>query len=161
MPHVIVKTAFGTIQFEYDDDDDLKRRLPEILKQAELVQEAVRALLPREPRTPKPGLAHIYQFTPSGTIELFHFPSTALATCILALYAYHPDMVSVGELEQATGISPIVSKVLGQTRNKKYFRKHGDMYGLSEAGLGYYKANVAPSLPSVPSNESEEAQDDS
>lgn len=155
MPHITVRTVFGSIQFEYEDEADLSDKLAGIVRDAKAVEDAVRDLLPKAPREPKPGFAQIYRFTPSGRVELVHYPSTSVATCVLTLYAYHPDMALASEVEQVTGIESVVSKVLGQTLNKKYFRRDGDLYGLTSKGLDYMGETVSLSLPEPPSEHDE------
>jgi hypothetical protein len=92
----------------------------------------------------KPGYEKAYRFSPSGKLELLIFPSVLVQRAALALFAYNPDTVPADQLEQVTGIDDIVAKVLGQTKNKKYFRKIKDTYGLSTDGLTFFMEKVKP-----------------
>lgn len=146
MPEITINTKFGTVKFEYQDDDDLDNSLPTIKQQISKVSDGFAQFIPKDQRSPKPGLDDAYGFTSDGLVELFEYPSSAIATVIFALYAYHPEMVPAESVEHTTGISNAVSKVLGQTKNKKYFRVEDGIYGLSREGIEYFKSNVEPNM---------------
>ena len=58
-------------------------------------------------------------------------------------------MVSAIELELVTGIPEVSGKVLGQTMNKKYFRRNEDIFGLSAEGIAYVNEVIYPLLPKI------------
>lgn len=147
MQTVTINTSFGNITFQYLDDSELSQKLDEIESQITLIGRRVKQLLPRAQRLPKPGFELSYRFTPNGQVELLHYPSQKTKIVALALYAYHPEMVSISELENVTGIEDILAKVLGQTLNKKYFRRDDDSFGLSQEGINLISEVLPPSLP--------------
>lgn len=150
MPRISIKTTFGSIEFDYEDENELKSLLESVTDDTRIIHDHVSKLLPHEPREPKPGFEEIYRFTPKGLLELFHWPSTNVATVILALYLYYPHLAAVDELEKSTCIPEIVLSVLGQTNNKKYFLKEEHQYGLTPDGLEYFRQTILPSLPITP-----------
>ena len=147
MLEAIVKTEFGEIHISYNNIEELKTALQDIAEQAKVIAQETQGLTPvhpRPPRHPKPGYEAAYQFSPSGKAELLMFPQVLVQVAVLALFAYHPDPVSASELEHVTGIADIVAKVLGQTANKKYFRKTDDGYGLSTDSLALFMEKLKP-----------------
>ncbi|TAH48320.1 MAG: hypothetical protein EYC68_21565 [Chloroflexota bacterium] len=147
MLEAVVKTEFGEVHISYNNTEELKTALQEIVEQAKVIAQETQGLIPvppRPPRQPKPGYEAAYQFSPSGKAELLIFPQVLVQVAVLALFAYHPDPVSASELEHVTGIADIVGKVLGQTANKKYFRKTDNGYGLSTDGLALFMEKVKP-----------------
>ena len=158
MPIVRINTRFGSISFEYESEDQLQESIDQVISASDFIESQVGHLLPRTQRKPKPGFEMAYRFTPDGTVELLHYPPESVRATALALFAYHPDMVSASDLETVTGIDDIVAKALGQTKNKKYFRKSDDFYGLSADGIKYIHEVIAPTLPepSMPEDEKEE-----
>lgn len=149
MPEAIVKTTFGEVHITYNDMDELKAALQGLAEQVKVIAEETTELIPAQPRSarlPKPGYEAAYQFAPSGQAELLIFPPVLVQLAVLGLFAYHPDPVAVPELENVTGISEIVAKVLGQTANKKYFRRIDDSYGLSTDGITLFMEKVKPAI---------------
>ncbi len=147
MREVVLRTSFGTMKFQYEDQSSLDASLREIASEINTIAEATKQFLPRESRMPKPGLELAYRFTPSGKVELLYLPQTSVACVAFCLYAYHPETVSITELEAVTCISEVVAKVLSQTKNKQYFRKENEAYGLSSDGLTYVVAKILPTVP--------------
>jgi hypothetical protein len=155
MPEARIKTSFGDIRISYKDEGELKGALQGLEVQVETISQAVAELIPPPPRLPKPGYEKAYQFSPTGKVELLIFPSILVQKTILALFAYSPDSVSAKELEDVIGIDKIETKVLGQTNNKKYFRKTDNAYGLTTDGLDFFMEKIKPSVYTEPEVEEE------
>lgn len=148
MPEISIQTRVGQYKVAFDTDEELQDELAKLKDRVEAVEKATRTFRPRAKRDPKPGLEATYGFTPEGQVELFHYPAEGIRCVVLALYAYHPEMVNASEVESVTGIQDVYSKVLRQTNNKKYFRSQDDLFGLSQDGVKYFSETVLQSLPS-------------
>jgi hypothetical protein len=135
MPEARIRTEFGDIRFSYDDATKLEDALKEIADQVATIARFAAPLQPRPPRPPKPGYEHAYRFTPTGAVELLIFPKVKTRLAALALFAFHPEMVDASTLERVTGIPDPALVVLNQTANKKYFRREGELYGLTPEGI--------------------------
>ncbi len=146
MAEVTIQTAFGKIGFSYNTPEELTAALKSIEEQIGAIQEAAKRIAPPSPRIPKAGCEEIYRFLPSGQVELFRFPKVGTKAAALALFAYHPQMVTPEEIELVTGIESIKDKVFKQSLNKKYFRKVNDCYGLSPEGFKLVFEDILPSL---------------
>jgi hypothetical protein len=149
MTRAEINTNFGLISFEFEDELSLTNSLEQFPDQIKKIGSKVRMFLPRPIRDPKPGYESAYRFTPNGQVELLYFPPEGVRCVALALYAFHPDMVSAIELELVTGIPEVSGKVLGQTMNKKYFRRNEDIFGLSAEGIAYVNEVIYPLLPKI------------
>ena len=144
MPEVRINTSFGDIRINYNNTEELNAALEGLQEQMSLISQAVEKVTPRPQRLPKPGYENAYRFLPNGKVEILLFPSALVQVAVLALFAYHPDVVTADELEQVTAIDDIVAKVVGQTKNKKYFRKMNNTYGLNKEGLDFFMEKVKP-----------------
>jgi len=144
MPEATIKTDFGDIRITYSNMSDLEAALKEIQDHAKVISKAAGNLTPKTPRVPKPGYEKVYRFLPTGMAELLIFLKKPLQLAAMVLFIYHPEMVSAQDLEEITGITDIAKKVLGQTNNKKYFRKKHDTYGLTDDGLSLFINKVKP-----------------
>jgi len=148
MPEVSITTEFGDYIISFEEDDDLTVALGRMRDHILTVNSSTRDLRPQTGREPKPGLELSYRFTPRGEVELLTFPSQLLRRVVLALYAYHPEMVTAPELAVVTAIEDVDGRVLRQTNNQRYFRTQGDVFGLSNDGVRYFEERVLPDLPS-------------
>lgn len=144
MAEAIIKTNFGEIRIPYNNTNELKEALEQIEEQIRILSDATEMIAPLESRAPKPGFEKLYRFLGNGTVELFHYPQTLLHIVILALFAYQPETVTAQKLEETTNIKDVVGKVVGQTKNKDYFRKVGDTYGLSPEGVQLFIEKIKP-----------------
>jgi hypothetical protein len=147
MPQARIATAFGDININYCSVEELKTALKTLHEEADLIRNAATDIVPFHPRSPKPGCEHIYRFMPEGKVELLVSSSKALHLAVLALFAYHPEVVTPSQLEDATGLPEVVGKVLTQTLNKAYFRKLDESYGLTPEGFAFCQEKVLPGFP--------------
>ena len=145
MKEAKVRTNFGDIRFTYNNIEELKDALQGLDEEINIISDATSKIISSEPRLPKPGYENAYRFLPNGRVELIYFPPIELRLAILALFAYHPESVTVMELENVTGIIDI-SKILGQTNNKKYFRRSNESYGLTLEGVQLVAEKIKPLL---------------
>jgi hypothetical protein len=155
MPEARIRTEFGDIRFSYGDASKLDELLKEVTAQAATIAKHAAPLLPKPPRPAKPGYEHAYRFTPSGSVELLHFPNAKTKLVGLALFAYHPEMVDAETVQRVTGVDNVEGVVLNQTANKKYFRREGDLYGLTPEGIQLAVESV-PQVQAPPPEPGEE-----
>jgi len=145
MTQAKIITGFGEILISYNSTEELQTSLAGLEEQIKLISEVANKITPSTPRIPKNGYENAYRFSPSGSVELMYIPSVLLHLVALAMFAYYPEPVTTAELEKVTGISDIVGKVLGQTKNKKLFRKvDNSLYGLSQDGLKLITDKIKP-----------------
>lgn len=135
MPEVYITMSFGEIRFSYATPEELNEQLKAIESQVPLIEATAVKVRPRPRRPPKPGYGEVYGFTSDGLVELYKWPPAQVQIVALALYAYSPYLVSVNELSRVTGIETVYSSVLAQKKNKQYFRREGDLYGLRPPGV--------------------------
>lgn len=140
-----INTNFGDIRITYNNTEELQATLTSLEEQIKMISDVTSKITPSAPRTPKNGFENAYRFSPNGSAELIYFPAALLHLAVLALFVYYPETVATAELEKVTGIKDIVGKFLGQTKNKKFFRKANDSsYGLSLDGLKLVNEKVKP-----------------
>jgi hypothetical protein len=151
MPEISIKTSFGQIRFAYQSRDELETILGEIPSHIALVEQLTKDIPQRSERSPKPGLEGIYAFTPSGHVELYRSPRILNQKVALGLFCYSPDTVSEMEIEQVTGISKVVARVIGQTNNKKYYRSVNGTYSLTTEGIKLVTETILPKLQAAKS----------
>lgn len=144
MKEAKIKTTFGDIRITYNSIDELNLSLQGLNEEIKIISDATTRITPSEPRLPKPGYENTYRFLPNGSVELLYHPSVSLHLAALALFAYHLESVNATELEKITTINDVANKVLWQTKNKKYFRKTADLYGLSPEGLQLVAEKIKP-----------------
>lgn len=145
MTEAKVNTSFGEILISYNNIEELQASLAGLEEQIKLISEATKKIVPQAQRLPKNSYENAYRFSPSGSVELMYIPPVSLHLVAFAMFAYYPEPVTTAELEKVTGISDIVSKVLGQTMNKKFFRKvDNSLYGLSQDGLKLVVEKIQP-----------------
>jgi hypothetical protein len=156
MKNARIITSFGDFTISYTTQEELENELANLKNDIELITRESAEILPPKQRLPKPGLEHVYRFTPDGKLELLHYPKKNVKIVLIALYAYHPDSVSVKTIESVTGINNVASRVLNQTLNKQYFRKVNEAYGLSSDGLTYLNNDILPSLFQTTTEENSE-----
>ncbi len=150
MTEAKILTSFGSIRVSYNSTEELQAALKGLEEQIRMISDITTKISPPPPRTAKIGYENAYRFSVNGSIELFFFPPVSLHLAALALFAYYPDTVTTAELEKVTGITDIVGKVIGQTKNKKFFRKVGNSsYGLSEDGLKLVSEKIRPLMHPV------------
>jgi len=142
-----VKTKFGEIVFNFDSLDELKAIAGSLDVNAisDLVSKKFESVIVKEPRQAKPGLEHLYRFTPEGKVELLRTPSSAPMTIGLLLYAYDPEPVSSDEIFSSTGI--IAGNFVSQITYKKYFdRTTDDRLVLTHPGRLWVETEVVTKL---------------
>jgi hypothetical protein len=145
MTEAKINTSFGEILISYNNIDELQASLAGLEEQIRLISEATKQIIPPALRIPKVGYENAYRFSPNGSVELMYIPPVSLHLVALAMFAYYPEPVTTAELEKVTGITDIVGKVLGQTMNKKFFRKvDNSLYGLSQDGLKLVIEKIKP-----------------
>lgn len=150
MTEARITTSFGVICISYSNVDELQASLVGLEEQIRLILEITTKIIPPAPRTPKEGFENAYRFSTSGSVEFVYFPASSVQSAALALFAYHPETVTAAELEKVTGITGITKKVLGQTNNKRYFRKVNDSsYGLSSEGIKLVTEKIRPLIEST------------
>lgn len=150
MTEARIVTGFGEIRISYNNIEELRTSLVGLDEQIQLISEVTNKISPPTPRTAKVGFENAYRFSTSGSVELTYIPTVSLHSAALAMFAYHPETVTTAELEKVTGISDIVGKVLGQTKNKKFFRKvNSSSYGLSPDGLKLVTEKIKPLIESA------------
>jgi len=148
MPEISIRTEFGDYRISFETDEELNTALRSMGDHVLTVNSSTRDVRPRVRREPKPGLELFYRFAPGGQVELFTFPPQLLGAVVLALYAYHPEMVTRSEIEMVTSIPDVYNRVLRQVNNQQYFRTQEDLFGLSREGVTYFEERVLPDLPS-------------
>jgi hypothetical protein len=134
MKEAKIHTSFGEISFTFQNGDELEAALRELELQVKAIQVVASEVAPPPPRVPKPGYEMFYRFSPNGSVEILHMPKQRNVAAALVLFAYHPDLVSAAEIERATGIKNVASRVLSLTQNEEDFSKVGDKYGLTFVG---------------------------
>lgn len=147
MDQVRINHDFGELVIEYSTLEELKGKLDEIEKAAELVASKVgQSLSQFAQRQPKPGYEDVYRFLPDGTVELLLFPTKNVQRVALVLFAYD-QAVSASVIEKNTNIQNVISNVLTTGPNKKHFNRTKDgKYCLSPAGLTWVTTTVIPTL---------------
>jgi len=150
-----IRTEFGDVRLSYESEEQLEQLLKNLPRQVAAIAAASKSLLPKQPRAPKPGYEHIYRFTPQGLVELLHFPTVKTKLACLALFAYQPDMVDASTVERVTGIANVQGIVLSQTKNRKYFRKDGELCGLTPEGISLVQESVPQVEPAPEDTPSE------
>jgi hypothetical protein len=146
MKEARIHTKFGEICISFDTTDQLDQTLQSLEEQIEKIQHITDRVVPPPSRTTKPGYESTYRFAPNGNFELLCTPKFRNEVVALVLFAYHPDPVSLEDLERFTGISKVSSTVLTLPQNKKYFRKVDEKYTLTFAGLRLVNERFGGSL---------------
>jgi hypothetical protein len=147
MPEARIRTEFGDVHFTYNTDEELRTALDSLAGQVAIIAEKSKPLVPKPQRLPKPGYEHAYRFTPDGLVELLIFPKVKTKKVCLALFAYYPDMVDAATIERVTSIQNVQSVVLNQGKNRKYFRRDGDLIGLTPEGISLAQESVPVTAP--------------
>lgn len=156
MVEMHINTAFGSVTITYNTADELKQILEHLEDQVTAIQEVATKISPPIPRPIKLGFERWYTFKSDGKVELLELPKQLTKRVALLLWAYYPQRVTVEAVEQETGIDGVVEKVLGQTNNRKYFKRDGEWVTLSQEGIELVQAKFGPSGESgVPDEDGE------
>jgi len=146
MKEARIHTRFGEFSISFQTTDELKEVLKDLAEQAKTIQEVADKIAPPSPRTAKPGYETVYRFSPNGSLELLIMPEKRNEAAALVLYAYHPEPVSSADIELATGIKDVASRVLSLAQNKEHFQKIDDKYGLTFAGIRMVIERISSTL---------------
>jgi len=122
-----------------------------MLKRVESFLRTITQCMPaaaRQPRKPKTGMEHIYQFTLDGRLELFKVPKVGVQAVFLALYCYDPDSASVDQLVESTGlVKSSLAAFLAQKPYNGYVQKVGEsLFRLNHKGKVWVVYEILPSL---------------
>lgn len=147
MQHVIVRTDFGEIRFEYGDETELAEILKRLPNDIALISETALSAVKMDLGSVKPGYEKVYRFSPRGSVELLVIPESGVVAAALTLFAAYPETLHIEEIKRSTGNQDVERAVLSQTNNKKYFVKTEDFYGLSDEGRKWIMAKIPPQTP--------------
>ena len=135
MKKATIKTKFGEICISFDTKDQLEEELKGLEEQIEIIQKVTDKVAPPPIRTAKPGYESYYRFLPNGDLELIYTPEYKHEVVALVMFAYHPEPLSLKDIERLTRINRVASTVITIKQYKKYFKKVDDKYTLSYEGI--------------------------
>lgn len=146
MKEARIRTGFGEISITFETTDELRDALQNLEEQVAVIQEMTNRITLPQPRSAKPGYETAYCFSSNGDLELVYIPKFRNEIVALALFAYHPECISMADIKRFTGITNVSGLVLALPQNEKFFRKVDDKYGLTDAGLKLVQARIGATL---------------